>query len=251
MISANGDHTGSFIGGPMFECKACITHGQGEPGLSSDIITGYPPAAVANFTYALLLAGNQGIPRTANAEAGRFKMAEHDDEEFFGEWSSLDPITNITPEFEVRAADIAARHPVLALIGAQNSLPRIPLEEGASEQAVIITTLQVKWDRAIGVLSAVLGLQFLAIVITAIVTRRVPVLDHQSYFAVARLMRTAMNSIETGPIARQAQLTESIGYRSSSIRYGTRQVTGENADIYQLDVWNDVENVFPKRAKYI
>jgi hypothetical protein len=97
----------------------------------------------------------------------------------------------------------------------------------------------------------VLGLQFLAIVITAIVTRRVPVLDHQSYFAVARLMRTAMNSIETGPIAPQAQLTESIRYRSSFIRYGTRQGTGENADVYQLDVWNDVKNVFPKKAKYV
>ncbi|KAK5663330.1 hypothetical protein OQA88_3758 [Cercophora sp. LCS_1] len=67
--------------------------------------------------------------------------------------------------YELQVAHLAARLPLLAIIGAEKQLPRVQLESGASEKPLIRTTLQVKWERAIAVLGAILVGQLLAVVV--------------------------------------------------------------------------------------
>jgi hypothetical protein len=140
------------------------------------------------------------------------------------------------PERELRAANLAARRPILTLIGAQSKLPRATEDPNDKEQAFVITKLEVN---------------VALVLVTWFVSRKVPVIDHQSMLAVARLARTALSTVETGPIAPTGRLADRVENVSGTIRYGTRRGTGEHSNLYQLDLWNDVRNEFPKKAKYV
>lgn len=76
-----------------------------------------------------------------------------------------DPRLSVTGEAELYAAHLAARLPVLAVIGAERQLPRTTREPGASQRPIVHTSLEVKWNRVIGVLIGILVGHLVAIAI--------------------------------------------------------------------------------------
>jgi len=121
------------------------------------------------------------------------------------------------PTAERFFAHITARYPLATIIGADVSLPKTTKVEGASEKPFVTMTLQVRWDRAIGVLAAILGGEVLAVVglLGWCWWKGVMVRDHASYLSVANLMRPALQkaagvteirSVDTGmEIARKME----------------------------------------------
>ena len=53
----------------------------------------------------------------------------------------------LPPSYELKAAHLTARVPVLSIIGAELRLPRVLRAEEASADPVITTYLEVKWTR--------------------------------------------------------------------------------------------------------
>jgi hypothetical protein len=152
----------------------------------------------------------------------------------------------VPAEYELHTAHLAARLPILAIMGAERQLPRVPREKGATEQPFIVTSLEVKWARAAGVLAAILAGQLLAVAVVFYASRGVLLRDHDSFLSVARLMRTAVNTIEGGSAAGGKDLAESIRETAGGIRYGTRRVCDAETkrERHEVDLWNDVDCVF-------
>lgn len=242
----------------IFECKTCITHGPGKTGLSTAVLTKHPGHDLINVSHALLsyqVLKHQFYISYWSATGKNppiFFMKDYlDDEYAMSIGSILNETLKAIPELEVKMANLAARRPILTIIGAQVKLPHIKADPAAKEEPIIITKLEVKWERAIGILAGVLGLNVALVLVTWLVSRNVPVIDHQSTLAVARLVRTALSVVETGPIAPTGRLADRVKNVSGTIRYGTRRGTGEYSNLYQLDLWNDVRDEFPKKAKYV
>jgi hypothetical protein len=63
----------------------------------------------------------------------------------------------VTKETEIMAAEIAAWPPVLAVLEAQQRVPRMAEHEGDSELPFITVALEVKWDRVFGILFGHIG----------------------------------------------------------------------------------------------
>ncbi|RYP28805.1 hypothetical protein DL767_007023 [Monosporascus sp. MG133] len=125
----------------------------------------------------------------------------------------------VTVESELQAAHLAARLPILSVIGADRQLPKVTKEQGASERPFVSTAVQVRWDRAFGVLGGIL-------------------IGH--YLSVARLLRTAVHGADLRSVDFGVELAAKIG---TKIKYGTKQ---NQEGYYEVDLWEDVENVFPK-----
>ncbi|KAL1841684.1 hypothetical protein VTJ49DRAFT_6723 [Mycothermus thermophilus] len=244
--------------GTLYECRTCITDRHGEPGISGDIFFNYNASLVPYATGLLLMFGAIGSNSRVSYGLGELETKKYDAEDqtmHFLNGLTTQLSTSRTEyavpiEQELTAAHLAAQLPILAMIGAQEMLPRVVRDEGASEQAVIVTTLQVKWPRAIAVLAGVLAVQLLVVAVVWSLSRRVPVVDHDSVFVAARLLRTAMSTVEGGSLASGRDLAEGIGKVAGKMRYGTRRIYGGNEEVYEADLWEDVEDVFPKKAHY-
>jgi hypothetical protein len=148
--------------------------------------------------------------------------------------------------------------------------------------------LEVRWDRGMGVLGAILAGQLLAVGVVYVYSRGVWVRDHDSFLAIARVLATAVvkgegRSSDTGEeLAKRIrgvacpdgapygtktpgspgkgsdtgeELAEGIpGVAcADGMRYGTRKTGSPGREIYELDIWNDVDPVFPRHegAKYV
>lgn len=114
----------------------------------------------------------------------------------------------------------------MAIVGADMTLPRVLKVEGASEQPYIKTTLQVKWDRAIAVLAAILGGEILAVGIVCYACRNTLVRDHGSSWSVARLLRSAL--VEHGEGVRSVDSGVEIAAEMQGV--GMRYRGGKMAD---------------------
>jgi hypothetical protein len=131
-------------------------------------------------------------------------------------------------------------------MGAERQLPRVPRERGAAELPFVVTSLEVKWTRAAA------G-QLLAVAVVFYAARGVPVRDHDSFLSLARLLRTAVNTVEGGSAAGGEELAESIRETAGGgIRYGTRRVGDAETERErrEVDLWNDVDGVFVLGEKY-
>ena len=166
-------------------------------------------------------------------------------DDFEKDWTQVP----IPTSWVLDVAHLTARLPILPIIGAQMRLPRILRDPGEPAEPFVLTGLEVKWARAVWILAALMGGQLLMVAVVAFLTRKVPVREHDSYLAVARLMRTAMNTAERGSTAAAEELAESIRgkLRADGIRYETRMI---NQRTRCVDLWEDVERKFPKDVKY-
>jgi len=151
--------------------------------------------------------------------------------------------TPVTTRDELYAANIAARLPILAIMGAEEQLPRVTREEGASEKPFITTCLEVKWERAIGVLAGILVGQLIAIGVVFYASKGVAVRHHDSFFSVARLLRTAMGTVKGRSADTGEQVADSIQETAGGIRYGMRTVCDDvsGRQWREVDLWNDVK----------
>lgn len=80
--------------------------------------------------------------------------------------------------------------------------------------------------------------------------------DHDSFLAAARLLCTTVNAVgEGGSAVRGEELAERVREAAGlgGIRYGTRRVVRDeegNRERLEVDLWNDVERVFPEGGDY-
>lgn len=241
----------------MFECTTCLKGRNGNPSLDSDLFFNFTSANVSYAAGILLNFGS--FDRIYQFSLGGLSAKEYESQEHakhfingltamtydeFGEKWYSKPVST---EYELHTAHLAARLPILAIMGAERQLPRVTREQGASEKPFIVTSLEVKWPRAIGVLVAILTGQLLAVGVVFYASRGVPVRDHDSFLSLARLLRTAMNTVEGRSAHCGEDLAKSI---QEPLRYGTRRVPGKTGEEREVDLWNDVDDIFPKGKKY-
>jgi len=201
--------------------------GDKQPPYLPGILHGLAPNSSSFATHTILRAGTfqsiTGFPpnKTGSSPASTLSIKHYpwnsEDVSMFGN-RTLDPRAHdFVAATERFAAHITARYPLAAIIGADVSLPKVTKVEGASEKSFVIMTLQVRWDRAIGVLAAILGGEILAVVglLGWCWWKGVMVRDHASYLSVANLMGPALQkaagvteirSVDTGvEIARKME----------------------------------------------
>ncbi|KAL2265713.1 hypothetical protein VTJ83DRAFT_6813 [Remersonia thermophila] len=242
----------------MYECRTCIAGGHGEPGLAGDVLFNFPASNLSYATFVHLSVGASGDDYV-RYRSGTLRMRETQVVDLkatgflegFTVASPLPSNHSVPLMLELEAAHVAARLPILAILGAQQRLPRVTRERGASERPFVVRSLQVKWREAFIVVAVFQGVQLLAFAVVWWVSRGVPVLDHGSVLVTSRVLRTAMNTIEGGSMASGAELAKSIRREARDIRYGTRKRRCEDGEAYEADLWSDVDNEFPKKAHYV
>jgi hypothetical protein len=159
------------------------------------------------------------------------------------------PRLTVPHETELYAAHLAARAPVLSLIGAERELPKDPLEPGASERPLVRTALEVKWQRAITVLETIVGGQVLAVGVVVWACWGLFVPDHESFLCLARLLKTAMANVEGRTTDDGKELAKYLARPhdgqavKTMLRYGSRY---RKDGMLELDIWDDVDNCFPE-----
>ncbi|RYP62383.1 hypothetical protein DL771_009755 [Monosporascus sp. 5C6A] len=226
---------GKTVDATLYECKSCLVDQSGNPGLDPNTFHGFPAANIQHAIDVLLTAGVSDA--WAQAAVGFSDVLWHrtsayecqkDDKDFMSDIEALsfknhgkDFYKSAVPlGYELRAAHVVGRGPILAVAGAEKLLPKVLKEEGASERPYITTSLEVKWARSLGVLGAIFIGQLLAIgVVFSYTAKKVILRDHDSYLAMARLLRTAVDncpakgrSTDSGEeIARQLQQNQQVG----------------------------------------
>ncbi|RVD80415.1 uncharacterized protein DFL_008312 [Arthrobotrys flagrans] len=235
--------------GTYFECTTCLTDENNRLGIGTDLLHGLAPGNSSYTANLLLFVGTFEIFYTyswAASLAMRFYSSLGRAPGFL---NNLD--VNLTGEFprgkvssyaELYAAHLAARLPLLAIIGAETKLPKVPRDMGASERPFVNVVLEVRWPRAIGVLAAISVGQLVVIAVVIFACRKVFIRDHDSYLSIARLMKTAMEKVEGNSTDTGRELAEHLGNKEVRMRYGTRL---KESGIYEVDLWNDVDKSFP------
>lgn len=152
-----------------------------------------------------------------------------------------DPQLGVPLTARLYAAHLAARLPLLAILGADMRLPKMTQEKNASERPFVDIKLKVDLRKPIAVLLSILVGQLLAIGIVQFVCRKVFVRDYASYLSIARLLKRAMNKVDGMSTQTGKELVKYLDHEGVMMRYGTRQKGEENLEV---DLWNDVKNEF-------
>ncbi|KAK4113397.1 hypothetical protein N656DRAFT_616015 [Canariomyces notabilis] len=275
----------------IYECLTCLTEKNHKPGFRSNFFHGCPTEnALYAAGIALRIGGGFGVlgsimdsmvsittEGTGRDDRIAFRRypIDADSHEFVDEVPEGYPDIAfesppndwfkypIHPNDELHVADSTARVPILAFLGAEERLARVTLEKDAFERTFSMTKLEVKWDRAISTLAALLAGQVLVIGVVFWACRGVPIRDHDSYLSVARLLRTAMDSVEGGSsdsgrelaqriqdeLTRRAQ-NEDAEVSKLEIRYGLRTRPNEDGgELAEVDIWSDVKG-FDRQLPY-
>lgn len=252
----------------FYECKTCLTDRNNDPGVGSGLLHGFPAENASYAANVLLRIGPfdrvYSFEDTAMLSVKEYSSQEHSIhfmnrigalkyKDHGEEWFKLP----VPADYELHAARLTARLAILAIIGAQRQLPRMTREHGASEQPFITTILEVKWPRAIAVLTGCLVGQFLVIVVVYWKCKSVLIRDHDSYLSVARLLRTAMNKIKGISAGSGKDLADALAKElkkpsnaakgpNTDLIYGTRQMSKNGQDWLEVDLWTDVPDGFSK-----
>ncbi|GAB1318624.1 hypothetical protein MFIFM68171_08834 [Madurella fahalii] len=219
----------------FFECTTCLKDGNGEPSLSLDLFFSYLEDKLL-YASGILLSFGLFDCRYNQYSAGQVRAKEYGSQKhtmhFINNLNALrhDELGDdwypkpVPAEYALHTAHLAARLPILAIMGAEQQLPRVTREKGASEQTFIVTSLEVKWGRPAGVLAAILAGQVLAVVVVSYVSHGVLL------------------------AASGKDLAESIQQSAGEIRYGTRTVPNDktSSERHEVDFWNGVNSVFSK-----
>ncbi|KAK3985424.1 hypothetical protein QBC44DRAFT_275230 [Cladorrhinum sp. PSN332] len=160
-------------------------------------------------------------------------------------------------EEELFVAHLAARLPILTLIGAQSQLPRTTKEKGASEKPFVRTALEVKWPRAIAVVIAINAGALLAVFVIYWGCRSVLIPDkgRDSKLTVARFLY--------GFVGRSLERTTSVDtgkemakeMKDVRLMYGVRKTEELEDGVRELGIWpvdeGEVEKVFPQQGRFV
>ncbi|KAK1837155.1 hypothetical protein QBC39DRAFT_325934 [Podospora conica] len=137
----------------------------------------------------------------------------------------------VTKESEIMAAEIAARPPVMAVLGAQQTIPRVVKHGGDSEIPFVDVALEVRWDGVFGILAGMLAGLALAVGATLFWCRDVVLRDQSSFLSLAMLLRrpleaTGARTVDSGE--QVARRMEGEGMRMSEQRLSKLLEPSEN-----------------------
>ncbi|KAH8587889.1 hypothetical protein B0O99DRAFT_583890 [Bisporella sp. PMI_857] len=238
----------------FFECNTCLTDTSNNPGLGANILFNQAPDISPLVAGHLLRFGafervfggydTKGSQLAIRLYSGMNKNSHflNDMENALHTGATKDaPRVEVPAEAELYAAHLAARLPLLAIIGADIQLPKVTREQGASELPFISVVLEVKWARTIAVLVSILVGQLLAIVAVKVMCRNVFLRDHDSFFSVARLMKTAMGEVKGRSTSKGKEISGFLEGKGKLLKYGTRA----RGDCLEVDLWEDTQSRFP------
>ncbi|KXX77187.1 hypothetical protein MMYC01_207684 [Madurella mycetomatis] len=242
--------------GIFYECLTCLRDQDGRAGPETILFDQYQPLDAFYGATQLLRFGAVGQIRMYDIfELGDIAPSQRrliDIRAYVSSPYNIQFVDPLRLADVLRAAHVAARLPILTVIGAEMRLPRVAKVAGATESSIIMVALEVKWDRVAGVLGAILVGQVIAIAATINHCRKFILHDYDSFLPIARLLKTAMEHAQgrsVDPAVKiAAQIKNGKGVARTEerrIRYGTRNRNG----IYEVDLWDDVENNFPE-ARY-
>jgi hypothetical protein len=120
-------------------------------------------------------------------------------------------------------AHIAARLPILAVVGADGELPTMQLSNETSAVVIINTKLGVKWDRAIGVLEAILGGQLVVSAAVLYWCKQTFVPDYRSQVSAANLLKAIVGSAKLSGVENMSELAAIIGAEGKSLVYQAKR----------------------------
>jgi hypothetical protein len=239
--------------GTWFECSTCLTDLNNNPIENASLFHGIP-TEISPFISRLLLYVGVYDNWSPIDPSGSHK-GNHI---YFREYSSYNrslhflndlhiavpkvdgsPSTDVPAKAALYAAHLAARLPVLAVLGADRFLPRVTRDEGARERLIVNTSLEVKWHRVGGVLLAILAGQLIAIGVIFLLCKRVFMRDHYSFLSIARLLKTAITAVPARSVDTGEELAEAIEKANVRMKYGTKEVGG---DTFEVDLWDDFDN---------
>lgn len=247
----------------FFQCTTCLKGGPNgaNKGLDQNLFFNFPSDQIAYAAGILLSFGAYDRVTQYGYDVGSFSSREYSSENHalhfinelgamrydrFGEnWYR----TPVVAEDELHAAHLTARLPILAIVGAERQLPRVPRNPGASEQPYIVTSLEVKWGRGMGVLGAILAGQLVAVGVVYAYSRKVWIRDHDSFLSIASVLSTAIEEGKGKSSDTGRELATKIGGVASGIRYGTSRGKSPQRDKVKLEIWKDVGFFFPKREE--
>jgi hypothetical protein len=149
----------------------------------------------------------------------------------------------VTKESEIMAAEIAARSPVLAVLEAQETVPRMVKHEGDSELPFVIVALEVKWDRVFGILAAILVGLALAVGMTLFWCRNVVLRDQSSFLSLAMLLKKPLEATGARTVDPGDKLARQMQDEGIRMRYGARRKE-KSSSVYELALWTDSEGKF-------
>ncbi|KAH6847530.1 hypothetical protein B0I37DRAFT_397674 [Chaetomium sp. MPI-CAGE-AT-0009] len=125
-------------------------------------------------------------------------------------------------------AHLAARLPILAVVGADGELPLMQLSDASSAVTIVNTKLGVKWNRAIGVLGAILGGQLLVSAGVLYWCKHTFVPEYRSQVSTANLLKTVVGSAELSGVEKISELATILGGGGRSLKYkAKRDAKGE------------------------
>jgi len=152
-----------------------------------------------------------------------------------------DTTTKIFPDAELNAAHFTARLPLLAVLGADNVLVKVPRDKNAIQKAFITVALDVRWRRAVAVLVAILVGQVIAVGVVKYMCWNVFLRDHDSFLALAVLLKTTVGKVQGRSTALGEELASFLDREGVKMRYGTRA----KGQYREVDLADDVEDRFP------
>ncbi|GAB1320997.1 hypothetical protein MFIFM68171_11207 [Madurella fahalii] len=120
-------------------------------------------------------------------------------------------------------AHLAARLPILAVVGADGELPTMQLSNESSAVVIINTKLGVKWDRAIGVLVAILGGQLIVSVAVLYWCKQTFVPDYRSQVSTANLLKTIVGSSKLSGVEKMSELAAILRAEGKSLEYQAKR----------------------------
>ncbi|KAH7310850.1 hypothetical protein B0I35DRAFT_79363 [Stachybotrys elegans] len=251
------------VGGPTWpwprnatflDCRTCLAHNGGE-GLGIGTLRNLPAENTSYVENFLLRQGahsviwdrfGEQLPAKSTLMIRRYPADNLEDfldtlqTTFYDLQLGPGDQYGIDYKLGLQAAHVTAWLPLLSIIGAEMQLPKVTKEDGATDQPLLTFALQIQWSRAQGVLGGIMGFQLLAIALVVYSCRGVPLRD-DSYLAIGRLLRTALDEIEGKSIATGQELAKWLNEtKGLKLRYGTRSIEGE----YEVDMVN-VGGKFP------
>ncbi|KAK6496291.1 hypothetical protein TWF481_002316 [Arthrobotrys musiformis] len=237
-------------GATYFECTTCLTSRNNERGIGADVLHGLPPGNTSYLANLLLALGpSEHYYQTDSPDSLLIRRYPSINriEQFVNALEYEIPVdqprADVPVYSELHSANIAARLPILAIMGAEMILPKVTRDGGPSERPFVDVILTVRWSSVIAVLLAIIVGQLLIIIIVILYCRKVLVRDNNSYLSLARLMKSAMEKVDGRSTDTGVELAEYLETKNVRMRYGTRNT--DKAGVYEVDLWNDVKNSFP------
>jgi hypothetical protein len=223
----------------FFECRSCLTDEHDTPGIKNGV---FETLSVQNTSMIAALLLRVGMLDTLGSET-----TDDSDVFFYREYNSVsfdqDVIGDLTsqttliasesgtftdmawPLAELYAAHIAARLPILTVLGADQQLPKVTEEPGASPAPFVRTVLEVNWAGALTILALVLAVEIIATACVFFWCRHLFLPDPESYLGMARLLMSSLQGPETRSLDKGKEIAEQLGGRR--IRYRVVQIDDE------------------------